>query len=719
MVTSSKAQLVDTDIASWLAGLQPRWTPAQLDSVQRAYTRAAEVLAENRRGLAVAAILADLNMDHEVIVAALLYEAVNTNKLNLRIIEREFGDAVMRLLNGVAKLAMIGEFHRQGLHEDQHLERLRKMLLAMAQDIRVVLIKLALRLFKMRHLGALPETQQRRIARETLDIFAPLANRLGIGQVKWELEDLSLRYLDPVIYKSLARALDERRADRERYIAGVIEQLQTQLSQAGIRAQVSGRVKHIYSIWKKMQRKQLPFEQIFDVSAARIMVDSVTDCYAALGVVHSIWAHIRKEFDDYIANPKGNGYQSLHTAVVGPGGKTLEVQIRTSDMHRNAELGVAAHWLYKEGGSRDNALERQITWLRQMLEWKDEDGDADDFFDQFKAEIFQDRVYTVTPQGTIIDLEQGATPLDFAYRVHTEVGHRCRGARVNGRIVPLSYELKNGDQVEVLTAKNGAPSRDWLSPHLGYLKSSRARAKVRQWFKQQDQEKNVTAGRGALEQEFKRLDVDQKQVNLQKVAEKLNFTKIEELYAAIGYGNLTTGQVVSRVQELILPAPRAEFLPVTRRVREEGTGEIKIRGVGNLLTQMANCCKPVPYDAIVGFITRGRGVTIHRQDCPNLLNLSDSHQERLIEVDWGEDTQASYSVDIQVDAYDRTGLLRDITFILSNDKTNVLAANTLSDPQTGTARMALTLEISDLGQLSRILDKIGQLPNVMEARRKG
>jgi GTP pyrophosphokinase len=583
----------------------------------------------------------------------------------------------------------------------------------------VVLIKLATRLHVLRQLGQRPAEEQRRVARETLDIFSPLANRLGIGRVKWEMEDLALRYLDPAVYKQIAVALDQRRADREQYIDRVMDELRDHLRQAGIRAEVSGRVKHIYGIWRKMNRKKLSFEQIFDVRAVRVMVESVSDCYAALGVVHTRWNHIHREFDDYIARPKPNGYQSLHTAVVGPEGRAVEVQIRTFDMHQNAELGVAAHWRYKEGGEGPgDAAARQIAWLRQMLEYREEDSDDGDLLERFKAEAFQDRVYAITPKGAIVELPQGATPLDFAYHVHTEVGHRCRGAKVNGRIVPLTHELKNGEQVEVLTAKSGGPSRDWLSPHLGYVKSNRARAKIRQWFVQQDQDKSIAAGRAALEREFQRLGI--RQIKLEKVAEKLNFAKPDELFATIGHGALTTAQVIARIQELLSASPAAgESLPVVRKPKaaESGKGDVKIRGVGRLLSQMAHCCQPAPFEPIAGYITQGRGVTIHRQDCANLLALANQHRERVIEVSWGE-TPATCPVDIMIIAYDRSGLLRDITSILANEQVNVLGANTLTDRETSIARMGLTLEITDVVQLSRVLDKISQLHNVVEAYRK-
>ncbi|HXH02750.1 MAG TPA: GTP diphosphokinase [Candidatus Competibacteraceae bacterium] len=729
MVTLNTTLSPDMDFETWLAHIPVHWRGQQQGLVRRAYelASASAVPREGeddgvRWGLAVADILVELRLDHEAAAAALLYPLVRAGRLDPARVAERCSPSVARLVEGVRTLDQIGELHQQSRHAGQQLESLRKMLLAMAQDMRVVLIKLAIRLHEMRELKGRPEEEQRRIARETLDIFAPLANRLGIGRIKWELEDLALRHLEPETYKQLARALDERRADRERYIAKVMEALRAELAKAGIQAEVSGRVKHIYSIWRKMQRKKLAFEQIFDVRAVRIMVPSVADCYAALGVVHGLWNHIRKEFDDYIANPKPNGYQSLHTAVVGPEGKILEVQIRTFDMHQSAELGVAAHWRYKEGvASPGGSFEQQIAWLRQVLEQRDDDDDTGDFLDRFKAEAFSDRVYVVTPKGQIVELAQGATPLDFAYHIHTEVGHRCRGAKVNGRIVPLNHELKNGDQVDILTGKHPSPSRDWLNPHLGYIKSSRARAKVRQWFKQQDLEKNIAAGRAALEREFQRLDIHPKQLELQPLAEKFNFSRADELFAAIGHGDLTTSQVVTKLQEQILPPSRpSEVMPIAKRSgrAEDLAGGIRIRGVGNLLTQMATCCKPVPPDPIVGFVTRGRGVTIHRQDCLNLIHLTGRHPERMIEVDWGIETRAAYQVDIVVEAYDRPGLIRDISSILANDKVNVLAMNTLTDPRDGIARMGMTLEITDLGQLSRILDKIGQLPNVLGARRR-
>ncbi|RUQ38464.1 MAG: GTP diphosphokinase [Candidatus Competibacteraceae bacterium] len=714
MVSSRQTALAGADFDTWLNIRSVAWSPAQIETVRRAYA-----CSEMPEQLVVADLLADLGMDHEVVAAALLHEPVTAGRIKPAAVQEDFGPAIMRLVAGIVKLDAIGELHQSSQHVGRQLENLRKMLLAMAQDVRVVLIKLAMQLHALRQLGRQPTEEQQRLARETLDIFSPLANRLGIGRLKWEMEDLALRYLDPAVYRRIAAALEQRRADRELYLAQVMRDLRGYLQQAHIQGEVSGRVKHIYSIWRKMQRKKLSFEQIFDVRAVRVIVDSVGDCYAALGVVHTHWNHIHQEFDDYIAHPKPNGYQSLHTAVVGPEGRAVEVQIRTFDMHRNAELGVAAHWRYKEGGQEPgDGAAQQIAWLRQMLEYREEDSDDSDLLERFKAEAFQDRVYAITPKGTIVELPPGATSLDFAYHIHTEVGHRCRGAKVNGRIVPLTYELKNGEQVEVLTAKNGGPSRDWLSPHLGYIKTNRARAKIRQWFIQQDQDKNIAAGRAALEREFQRLGI--KQIKLEKVAEKLNFGKLDELFATVGHGALTTSQVIARIPELLSPSPTAEDgLPVLRKAKatETGKSDVQIRGVGRLLTQMAHCCQPAPFEPIAGYITQGRGVTIHRQDCANLLGLANQHHERVIEVSWGE-MPATYVVDIMIIAYDRSGLLRDITSILANEQVNVLGANTLTDRETSIARMGLTLEVADVMQLSRVLDKISQLHNVVEAYRK-
>lgn len=713
MVSSRQSALAGAGFDIWQATLQHSWSAEQIAAIQTAYA------LSDRPDLSVVDLLVDLGVSYEVVAAALFHKPVTEGRIKLAQIEEQFGPSIAELVNGLIKLDAVSEFHQSRQHQGHQLESLRKMLLAMARDVRVVLIKLAMRLHTLRQLRRTPSDERCCLAQETLDIFAPLANRLGIGRIKWEMEDLALRYLDPAAYKQIAVALDERRADRERYIARVMEELRDRLRQAGIRAEISGRVKHIYSIWRKMQRKKLPFEQIFDIRAVRVLVETVSDCYATLGIVHTHWSHIHQEFDDYIAHPKPNGYQSLHTAVIGPEGRPLEVQVRTRAMHQNAELGIAAHWRYKEGGPKPSeAAEQQLAWLRQMLEYGGEETDEADLLERFKAEAFQDRVYAITPKGAIIELAQRATPLDFAYHIHTEIGHRCRGAKVDGRIVPLNYELKSGQQVEVLTTKAGGPSRDWLNPHLGYVKTSRARAKIRQWFFQQDQDKSIAAGRTMLEREFQRLGI--KQFKLEKVADRLGFARLEDLCAALGHGVLTVAQVVARIQELLPAPPEAEdSLPVVRKAKQTSSGQddVRVRGVGQLLTQMAGCCQPAPFEPIAGYITQGRGVSIHRQDCANFLNLANRAHERIIQVDWG-DNPTTYSVGITVLAHDRAGLLRDITSILANDQVNILEADTHTDRKTSVARMNLTLEITDVAQLSRVLDKIGQLPNILTAYRK-
>jgi GTP pyrophosphokinase len=729
--TPSHGQSLDLD--AWLNVVGQGRSDAEQSLIRVALTRAQAAHKDQTRAsgepyllhcLAVAEIVHHLKLDHEAVAAAILHDAVEDTDVTLQEVAETFGAQVARLVDGVTKMGRIGEMREPaaGRHSTQphHSESVRKLLLAMAEDVRVVLIKLADRLHNMRTLRFLDEERQRRIARETLDIYAPLANRLGIWQVKWELEDLSLRYLEPDAYHRIAALLDGRRIDRERHIELVKERLSKAFDAAGIRAEISGRPKHIYSIRRKMQRKNVDFHQIFDVQAVRVLVESTAECYAALGIVHSFWHHVPHEFDDYIANPKSNNYRSLHTAVIGPEGRAVEVQIRTRDMHEHAELGIAAHWRYKEGARYDHGFEKKVAWLRQLLEWKEEEPSADEFVDRFKSESVQERVYVLTPQGQVIDMPAGATVLDFAYHIHTDVGHRCRGAKVNGRIVPLAYELNSGEQVEVLTGRKVAPSRDWLNPHLGYLKTSRARAKVRHWIKQQDRDINIAAGRSSLERELHRLGLSTS--GLAEVAERLKFADPDSMMAALGRGDLPTHQVVSAVMGL-READQEEPLTFTRqqarRPAQSKTGDdFRILGVGNLLTQAARCCHPVPNDVIVGYITRGRGVTIHRRDCANILRLKDEDRERLIDVEWGDAPDRLFPVDIQIQAYDRPGLLRDVSAVLANDKINVLGMHTLTDKSDMIATMELNAEVTDMGQLSRVLSRIGQLPNIIEVKRK-
>jgi GTP pyrophosphokinase len=719
------------DIADWLHHLAEGRSESEMALIRRAIDLAGRAHDGQTRAsgepylnhsLQVADILVGLRLDHESLAAAILHDVVEDTPVTLAEVEAACGATVARLVDGVTKMGAIGQYQQglaeRGRKEPVNAENLRKLLLAMAEDVRVVLIKLADRLHNMRTLKHLPEEKQRRIARETLDIYAPLANRLGIWHIKWELEDLSFRYLDPITYKQIALFLDERRVDRKHFIDEVVQILNTQLAEADIKAEVTGRPKHIYSIWKKMSRKGLGFNDIFDVRAVRILVDNVADCYHALGIVHTLWPHIPKEFDDYIATPKENMYQSIHTAVVGPQGKTLEVQIRTHDMDRHAELGVAAHWRYKEGGNRDKSFEEKIAWLRQLLDWRDEEGSAGDFIDRFKSEVFQDRVYVLTPTGEIIDLPQGATPIDFAYHVHTEVGNRCRGAKVNGRMVQLTYELKSGEQVEILATKHGGPSRDWLNPHLGYIHTSRARAKARTWFKQQDQQQNLVDGRAVLERELYRLGVND--IAYERLADHFHLANNDELLIAIGRGDINAAQIAGATQKLTEPVitPRREGAP-QRRVNQRGGGPIHVVGVGELLTNLARCCRPAFGDPIIGFITQGRGVSIHRSDCRNIINLPNEKRSRLVEVKWsGGDEKRTYPVDVEIEAVDRQGLLIDIFSVLGNEKINVTATNTLSEKSNHTARVDVTLEISDIDQLSRVLNRISQLPNIMEVRRR-
>ncbi|MCV6636177.1 bifunctional (p)ppGpp synthetase/guanosine-3',5'-bis(diphosphate) 3'-pyrophosphohydrolase [Candidatus Albibeggiatoa sp. nov. NOAA] len=671
--------------------------------------------------LTVADILADLGMDTDVLIAGILHEACDQN--SLKRIQKRFGAPVRHLIEDTSKMHAIEEVSQDAFEqhwEDKQKERFRKMLLAMAEDVRVVLIKLADRLDKMRTLRYEEESAQHRIAQETLDLYAPLANRLGIWQIKWELEDLSLRYLEPTAYKKLAKLLDERRVDREDYIQGIMSDLTAALAEEGIEAEISGRPKHIYSIWNKMNRKQTNFDRIFDVLAVRVLVQSVTQCYTVLGIVHRKWQPIPHEFDDYIASPKHNNYQSLHTAVYGPENKVFEVQIRTQDMHRHAELGVAAHWRYKEGGNsaEDQRFNAKIAWLRQILQTRDDDTDSDDLIDRFKSEIYEDRVYVLSPKGKVVDLPKGATPLDFAYHIHTQLGHRCRGAKVSGRIVSLNYELQSGEQVEILTSNESRPSRDWLNPNLHYLQTSRARSKVRHWLTKQNSQQHIADGRHLLEKELARLNIHD--ISLDKLAQRMRFTSVDAFLAALGRGDLTVLQVARILQDLYFPAPDKIKPIVVREPSNQEHSSIQIRGVGGLLTQTAGCCKPIPYDPIIGYVTKMRGVVIHRQDCPNALRWQDEDNERLIEVEWGmsetEDSQL-YPLDVQILAYDRKGLLHDVCQIAFNEKINILATNTLTNKKDDTVKMQFTVEVTGLDQLSRALAKIDNLTNVMEVKR--
>lgn len=683
--------------------------------------------------IAVASILAELRVPPAVVIAGLLHDTVEDTSVTLEDIQREFGEEISKLVDGVTKLTNLPRVSRSDHHHENVIadedvngediqpyprprrrdianETLRKVFLAMGDDIRVVLIKLADRLHNMRTLGYIPEEKRKRIAQQTLDIFAPLANRLGIWQIKWELEDLAFRYVDPDSYREIAENLAERRQDREKQVVQIIQRLQSILLENGIDAELSGRPKHIYSIYHKMTEKGKPFEMVRDLRAVRCIVKDIPACYTALGIIHTNWRPIPQEFDDYIAAPKDNFYQSLHTAVIYDDGKPLEVQIRTAEMHENAEFGIAAHWRYKEHGPRDEMYEKRINWIRRIMEWRQEIEDAQEFVDGMKSDLFQDRVYVFTPRGDIIDLPAGSTPIDFAYHVHTEIGNRCRGAKINGKLVPLDCELKTGDQVEILTAKQGGPSRDWLNPSLGLVRTQRARSKIRNWFKRQDREQNLTQGKAMLDKELRRLGLAS--IDLENLAQTFDFRTPDDMYVAIGCGDIGVGRIVNKLNEIYLKKDLSLLpLPSLHEPKISKNG-VAVLGLKGLLTNFARCCNPAPGDAIVGYITRGRGATIHRQDCPNILRTKD--RERIVKVTWGEPHQ-TYPVSVNVKAYDRRGLMTDISTILSNEEVNLVDIK-LSVNQ-NLANINLVLEVGDITQLSRVLTRIENLPNVMEAHR--
>jgi len=715
--------------------LPRNYSPQDIELVRRAYLLAESAHNGQKRKsgepyivhpLAVATILADLRLDAKTIAAALLHDVAEDTDIDISDLSEKFGSEVASMVDGVTKLVAISQMaHLPSDSRDPKVESLRKMLLAMVGDVRVMLIKLADRLHNMRTMSYMSPEQQRRISRETLNIYAPLASLLGIYRIKWELEDLAFRYLEPEIYDQMKGALAQRRTEREAYIQSIIKTLKDNLARHNIHPiKINGRPKHIYSIWRKMQRKGVPFEQIYDRLGLRVIVPQIVDCYAALGVVHTLWHPIPGEFDDYIANPKENQYQSLHTAVIGPDGQALEVQIRTPEMDRIADVGIAAHWRYKMQTRRDEVYERKITWLRSVLDWKSQEKTPDsDFLDAVKEDLFKDRVYVFTPRGEVIDLPTGSTPLDFAYRIHTEVGHRCRGAKVNGKLVNLEYQLQNGDRVEILTAKHGGPSRDWLNPHLGYIQTSRAKNKIRQWFRQQAREENIAAGRELLERELNRLGMDD--LTYEEIASLFGFARLDDFLAALGCNEITTIQVAEHVLKLgqteEQPRMATETLPRKEAPQKPATsGEgISVAGVGNMLTVLARCCNPMPPDEIVGYVTRGRGVSIHRRDCPNVLNLINLNPERMIKVEWGTATpRRSSRVKIRVRAYDRSGLLRDITEILDDEKINLEDASAVTARQDNLALITATLEVRDAEQLSRVLSRIDRLPNVVNVRRQ-
>ncbi|WP_376697086.1 RelA/SpoT family protein [Wenzhouxiangella sp. EGI_FJ10305] len=626
----------------------------------------------------------------------------------------ECSEEVAGLLEQLRTLTFFG---RTYLPDDQaRAEGLRQLLMALVADVRVVLIALAWQIARLHAARDADEATRREVARETQLIHAPLANRLGIWQFKWELEDLSFRYLEPDTYRRISRLVAEKRSDRQAFIERFMARLRELLGESEIAGDVSGRAKHIYSIWRKMQRKGLDFHELFDVRAVRVLVDTVEQCYTVLGLVHTQWQPVPGEFDDYITNPKSNLYQSLHTAVRTDSGRVVEVQIRTHEMHRHAELGVAAHWRYKEGGPRDDALEKRIGAMRQLLEAQEE-GDDEALLESFSNLTTEDRVYVLTPKGEVRDLAAGATPLDFAYLIHTEVGHRCRGARVNGRIVPLTYQLRNGDRVEILTTREPRPSRDWLVPRLGYIGTARARAKVRQWFRQANQDENLAAGRQAIEAEFRRLDLDLEEIR--KVMEKFNATRVEDLYVSVGAGDVTATQVAQAVERLHAREQKeSEGISLQRRPAErDGGDDVRIEGVGSLMHHMARCCQPVPGDSIAGYITRGRGVSIHRRDCRQFINLQGSQPERVLDVQWASGPRSRYASRIVIHAWDRRELIKDIGTLLASEKVNVTGMNARHADSGDEVEIELTVQVEGFDQLATLLNRLQTIPSVTDARR--
>ncbi len=668
-------------------------------------------------GSETAAIIEPLGLPGELLAAARLYPLYREKLLS----DKQLNNSN---LNDISRIVInLGQLHQFSLPTHwrpgealavRQSEALRKMLLAVVSDVRLVLLRIAQQLYRLRSAKQAPTDRRRALAMETREIYASLANRLGVWQLKWELEDLAFRYLDPNTYLEIARTLKETRSEREAFIESVKKTLKAELGKHGIRAEISGRPKHIYSIWRKMQRKDRGIESLYDIRALRILVDDVGACYAALGVVHNLWTYIPGEFDDYIANPKDNDYRSLHTAVIGPEGKTLEVQIRSHEMHRQAELGVAAHWRYKEGGATPAAFDQKIRFLRRLLEPSD---DGADLIGQIRDDFFEDHVYAISPKGDVVELPAGATPLDFAYHVHTQVGHRCRGAKVNGRIVPLTHRIENGDQVEIITGKEAKPSRDWLSPKLGYLASARSRAKVRNWFRHQDRDQHLRQGRDILDRELARLGA--RDTTIERIARQLKMKDADALYVALGAGDLAPAAIATALNHL-----RGEELPDrfrgrrTARPRDAKPDSDAISGVGDLLCNFARCCRPVPPESIGGYITQGRGVTIHRQDCGNFLRLNEKHPERVLEINWGEQDSGSYPADLTLHAFDRSGLIRDITAVLADVHANVTAMQSRTDKKSMQTVMDISVEIADLPTLKAAISRLEQLPNVVYVRRR-
>ncbi|MBF9001624.1 MULTISPECIES: GTP diphosphokinase [Vibrio] len=725
------------ELKSWIdsLNLEPR-AAAKLTEV---YRQCEELLEGNPqaamllwRGREMIEILITLSMDKATLVAALLLPIATSGLLDMEELEEGYGKEIIKLINGVEEMAAIGQLNvtLHGSEASAQVDNVRRMLLAMVDDFRCVVIKLAERICNLREVKNQPDEVRRSAAKECANIYAPLANRLGIGQLKWEIEDYAFRYQQPDTYKQIAKQLSERRIVREQYIKDFVDDLRQEMKASNIKAEVSGRPKHIYSIWRKMQKKNLAFDELFDVRAVRIIADQLQDCYAALGVVHTKYKHLPSEFDDYVANPKPNGYQSIHTVILGPEGKTIEIQIRTKQMHEESELGVAAHWKYKEGSSAGRSgYDEKITWLRKLLDWQEEMSDSGEMLDELRSQVFDDRVYAFTPRGDVVDLPMGSTPLDFAYHIHSEVGHRCIGAKVGGRIVPFTHKLQMGDQVEIITSKEPNPSRDWLNPSLGFVHSGRARAKINAWFRKQSREKNLEAGREILETELAKIGATLKDAE-QYALKRFNVNSSDELFVGIGSGDLRINQIINHINALVnKPSAEEEDKLALEKLQQEESkpaqttttykDAVVVEGVDNLMTHLARCCQPIPGDDICGYITQGRGISVHRSDCEQLAELRHHAPERIIQTVWGRGFVGSYLLTLRVEAMERGGLLKDVTTLLANEKVKVTSMKSRSDFKRQMTVMDFELEVNSVEVFERVTKRIEQIKDVMQVKRLG
>ncbi len=725
------------ELTAWIASLkQEKNTAKRLTEV---YSYCEDLLAGNEqgslllwRGREMIEILITLSMDKSTLVAAQLFPLVTVGVIDREKLEEDYSKEIIKLIDGVEEMAAIGQLNvavDEGETSEQ-VDNVRRMLLAMVDDFRCVVIKLAERICNLIEVKKQPDEVRRAAAKECANIYAPLANRLGIGQLKWEIEDYAFRYQHPDTYKQIANQLSERRIVREQYIRDFVADLSQEMKNYSINAEVSGRPKHIYSIWRKMQKKNLAFDELFDVRAVRIIADKLQDCYAALGVVHTKYKHLPSEFDDYVANPKPNGYQSIHTVILGPEGKTIEIQIRTKQMHEESELGVAAHWKYKEGSSGGRSgYDEKISWLRKLLDWQEEMSDSGEMLDELRSQVFDDRVYAFTPRGDVVDLPMGATPLDFAYHIHSEVGHRCIGAKVGGRIVPFTHKLQMGDQVEIITSKEPNPSRDWLNPTLGFVHSGRARAKINAWFRKQSREKNLEAGREILETELAKIGATLKDAS-EYALKRFNVNSPEELYVGIGSGDLRINQVINHINALVnKPTAEEEDKQALEKLQgnEEKTQELTrpqkdavvVEGVDNLMTHLARCCRPIPGDEICGYITQGRGISVHRVDCEQLEELRHHAPERIIKTVWGSGFKGSYLLAVRVEAMERSGLLKDISTLLANEKIKVINMKSRTDTRRQLVIMDFDLEVAGVEVLERVVKRIEQVKDVVSIKRLG